>query len=208
VACWWALHGGATRGASGRLNTKQLTLQSHRIRWVQEERRAEQLCPDHKAVGGTDAWDSIVSPAGRGREGMEQRLTLVALGVRDLDVALRFYRDGLGWRLWSGSGGDFGLFVLKGGVGLALYPRHRLAADAGVPDAEGFGGVTIAQNVATREDVDRQLAAAVAAGGILLKAASEKPWGYTGYFADPDGHPWEVAYVPSLSLRDGMLNLE
>jgi uncharacterized protein len=139
---------------------------------------------------------------------MEQRLTLVSLGVRDLETALRFYRDGLGWRMWSGSGGDFALFVLKGGVGLALYPRHLLAADAGVADAQGFGGVTIAQNVATREEVDALLKAAVAAGGELLKAAAEKPWGYTGYFADPDGHPWEVAWVPSLTLRNGMLSLE
>ena len=137
---------------------------------------------------------------------MEQRLTLVSLGVRDLDLALRFYRDGLGWRPWSGSGGDFALFVLKGGVGLALYPRHLLAADAGVADTEGFGGVTIAQNVEKREEVDALLAKAVAVGGVLLRPASEKPWGYTGYFADPDGHPWEVACVPSLSLRDGMLD--
>jgi catechol 2,3-dioxygenase-like lactoylglutathione lyase family enzyme len=139
---------------------------------------------------------------------MEQRLTLVSLGVEDLQRALRFYRDGLGWHLWLGSGGDFALFVLKGGVGLGLYPRHLLAADAGVADMPGFGGVTIAQNVADRAEVDALLTAAVAAGGVLLKPASEKPWGYTGYFADPDGHPWEIAYVPSLPLRNGMLAVQ
>ncbi len=138
---------------------------------------------------------------------MEQRLTLVTLGVSDFERGLRFYRDGLGWSLWSGSTGDFALFALRGGVGLALYPRSLLAADVGVADADGFGGVTIAQNVGSRGDVDALLAAAVAAGGRLLKAASEKPWGYTGYFADPDGHPWEVAHVPSLPLRNGLLRL-
>jgi uncharacterized protein len=139
---------------------------------------------------------------------MQQRLTMITLGVRSLEMAMRFYRDGLGWRPWSGGSSNFALFVLQGGIGLGLYPRHLLAEDAGVPDAGGFGGVTVAHNVATREDVDALLAAAVAAGGTLVRAASEKPWGYTGYFADPDGHPWEVAHVPSLSLTaDGMLDL-
>ncbi len=137
---------------------------------------------------------------------MEQRLTLVSLGVADRERATRFYRDGLGWKLSPGSTGDFVLFVLKGGMGLALYPRKLLAEDAGVDDPGGFGGITIAHNVETPAQVDALLAAAVAAGGRLLRPATEKPWGYTGYFADPDGHPWEVAHVPSLKLQGGMLS--
>lgn len=138
---------------------------------------------------------------------VEQRLTMVALGVRDVEAAVRFYRDGLGWRLSSASTGDFKLFVMQSGVGLALYPRDLLAEDAGVADAGGWGGVTLAQNVTDREQVDELLARAVEAGGTVVSPAVEKPWGYTGYFADLDGHPWEVAFVPSLALRDGMLDV-
>ena len=138
---------------------------------------------------------------------MEQRLTLVSLGVLDVEASVRFYRDGLGWRLSSGSTGDFKLFVLRGGIGLALYPRALLAEDAGLADSGGFGGVTLAHNVADREEVDFLLRRAVAAGGKLISPAVDKPWGYTGYFADPDGHPWEIAYVPSLPLSEGMLDL-
>ncbi len=134
-------------------------------------------------------------------------MTIVSLGVTDLAVSLRFYRDGLGWTLSSASTGDFALFAMAGGIGLALYPRQLLAQDAGVTDPGGFGGVTLAQNVAEREQVDALLAKAVAAGGTVTSPAVDKPWGYTGYFSDPDGHPWEVAFVPSLPLREGMLDL-
>ncbi len=142
-----------------------------------------------------------------GRVSVEQRLTIVSLGVSDLEAALRFYRDGLGWKLSSASTGDFALFAMAGGIGLVLYPRQLLADDAGIDDAGEFGGVTLAQNVSDREQVDSLLAEAVAAGGTVTSPAVEKPWGYTGYFSDPDGHPWEVAFVPSLPLRDGMLDL-
>ena len=139
---------------------------------------------------------------------MEQRLTIISLGVRDIQAALRFYRDGLGWKPSSASGGDFVLFVLQGGLGLALYPRDLLAHDSGARDLGGYGGVTLAYNVTDRPQVDDLLASAVCAGAALLSPAVEKPWGYTGYFADPDGHPWEVAFVPSLLLEDGMLRAE
>jgi catechol 2,3-dioxygenase-like lactoylglutathione lyase family enzyme len=137
---------------------------------------------------------------------VEQRLTLVSLGVADLKAARRFYGEGLGWKQSSASGGDFVLFVLRGGLGLALYPRHLLAEEAGLADPGGFGGVTLAQNVESAAAVDQVLRAAVEAGATLTAPASEKPWGYTGYFTDPDGHPWEVAYVPSLPLSLGMLD--
>jgi len=139
---------------------------------------------------------------------MEQRLTLVTLGVRDLERSVAFYRDGLGWAPWSGSGGDFMLFPLQGGFGLALYPRPTLAEDAGLKDARGWGGMTLAQNVASRAEVDAVLTRAVWAGGTLLRRAAEKEWGgYSGYFADPDGHPWEVAWNPHFEMKRGLLAL-
>jgi catechol 2,3-dioxygenase-like lactoylglutathione lyase family enzyme len=133
-------------------------------------------------------------------DSMDPRLNIVTLGVRNLNQSLRFYRDGLGWKP-SVATGDFILFEL-GGAALALYPRNLLAKDARVaPAGTGFSGVTFAQNVASRGDVDPILAAACDAGATLLRAASEKEWGgYSGYFADPDGNPWEVAWNPHFKL--------
>lgn len=137
---------------------------------------------------------------------MQPRLSIITLGVDDLDRSLRFYRDGLHW-VPAVATGDFCLFDL-GGVALALYPRELLAADAGrKPGGRGFPGVTLAQNVASPELVDRTLADACSAGGVLLAAPSQKDWGgYSGYFADPDGYPWEIAYNPHFTLgEDGRL---
>lgn len=139
---------------------------------------------------------------------MEPRLNIVTLGVRDLERAVSFYRDGLKWPQSSASVGDFAIFKLSTGTALALYPRHLLAADANVTDSGGFGGITLAQNVPDKKTVDRVLAQAVKAGGTLLKAAQTAEWGgYSGYFADPDGHPWEVAWNPFFVLEDGQLRL-
>lgn len=139
---------------------------------------------------------------------MEPRLNIITLGVRNLDVAVGFYRDGLGWPLSGASVGDFAIFNLTTGTALALYPRHLLAEDANVADAGGFGGITLAQNVGTREEVDAILSQVVRAGGRLLKKASQAEWGgYSGYFADPDGHSWEVAWNPHFRLEDGNLVL-
>ncbi|HEX8995669.1 MAG TPA: VOC family protein [Ktedonobacterales bacterium] len=140
---------------------------------------------------------------------MEPYISLITLGVADLERALRFYRDGLRWPLSSASGGDIAFFR-TGGVVLALYPRELLAADARVPaGGAGFGGVTLAHNVASREDVERTLAEAAAAGASILKPAEQAEWGgYSGYFADPDGYPWEVAWNPGFPLRpDGSVQL-
>ena len=102
---------------------------------------------------------------------MEPRISLITLGTRDLERAVRFYRDGLGWATSSAGGGDVAFFQL-GGLALGLYPRHLLAEDAQLPEAgSGFGGITLAHNVRSREEVDAVLDAAVAAGGTLLKAA-------------------------------------
>lgn len=139
---------------------------------------------------------------------MEPRLNIVTLGVRDLAKAVSFYRDGLGWPLSSASVGDFAIFSLATGTALALYPRHLLAADAKLEDRGGFGGITLAHNVADKASVDAVLTQAVALGGTLLKPAQMAEWGgYSGYFADPDGHPWEVAWNPFFSLEGGQLKL-
>ncbi|MBE7459538.1 MAG: VOC family protein [Zoogloeaceae bacterium] len=139
---------------------------------------------------------------------MEPRLNIVTLGVRDLERAISFYRDGLKWPLLSASVGDFALFNLATGTALALYPRGLLADDANVKDGDGFGGITLAQNVSDKETVDQVLAQAVKAGGTLLRPAAKAEWGgYSGYFADLDGHPWEVAWNPFFVLESGQLRL-
>ena len=133
---------------------------------------------------------------------MEQRLSLVTLGVADLERARRFYEDGLGWR--RGNEHPEVVFYQVGGAVLALFSREALAADARIPAADsGFGGITLAYNARTRAEVDAVLAQAEAAGAKILKPAEDAFWGgYSGYFADPDGHPWEVAWNPEWTLAD------
>ena len=139
---------------------------------------------------------------------MEARLNIVTLGVADLPRAIAFYRDGLQWPLSSASVGDFAIFRLATGTALALYPRDLLARDANLADGGGFAGITLAQNVPDKHAVDTVLAQAVKAGGTLLKAATTAEWGgYSGYFADPDGHPWEIAWNPFFVLEAGQLRL-
>jgi uncharacterized protein len=140
---------------------------------------------------------------------VDARIHIVTLGVQDLQRARRFYRDGLGWPQ-SSAGGEEIAFFRMGGVVLTLYPRNLLAEDANLPpNGKGFGGITLAHNVATREEVNAVLAEAVDAGGTLLKPAQDAPWGgYSGYFADPDGYPWEVAWNPFFPFAaDGSLQL-
>lgn len=139
---------------------------------------------------------------------MEQRISLVTLGVADLDRSRAFY-ERLGWRR-SVANAEGVAFFQAGGMVLSLYPRVELAKDAKLPAAgEGFGGIALAYNARTREEVDAVLAEAVAAGATLLKAAKDAFWGgYSGYFADPDGFPWEVAWNPSFPIaEDGSLHL-
>jgi catechol 2,3-dioxygenase-like lactoylglutathione lyase family enzyme len=140
---------------------------------------------------------------------MDQRITLITLGVADLARATRFYREGLGWAP-SGSSveGEIAFFQLNGLV-LGLWPRTLLAEDARLPAGEGWGGLALAQNQRSREAVDAVVAAMVLAGGTLLKAPVATDWGgYSGYVADPDGHPWEIAHNPFWPLAaDGSLTL-
>jgi catechol 2,3-dioxygenase-like lactoylglutathione lyase family enzyme len=139
---------------------------------------------------------------------MEQRLSLVTLGVADLERSAHFYETGLGWRRSSRDEGV--IFFQTPGTIIGLYPRTALAEDVGIdPGGTGFGGVTLAYNARSREEVDMALAVAVAAGGTLMKPAEEAFWGgYSGYFADPDGHLWEVAFNPFWTIdEDGRVSL-
>ncbi len=139
---------------------------------------------------------------------MEQRISLITLGVADLARSRRFYEEGLGWR--PGYTSEEVVFYQAGGLVLALFPRAELLADARLADTgPGVGGIVLAHNVRTREEVDSVLAEAAAAGAAILKPAEEASWGgYTGYFADPDGHAWEVAWNPHWTIEaDGSVRL-
>ena len=128
---------------------------------------------------------------------MEPRISIITLGVTDLPRAVEFYRDGLGLNLYDENTESIAFFQNRG-TWLALYPREALAADVGIDAAgSGFSGVTLAHNVRTREEVDALLDVAVAAGATLVKPAQDTFWGgYSGYFADPEGYLWEVAWNP------------
>lgn len=140
---------------------------------------------------------------------MEQRLSLVTLGVEDLARSRQFYQQGLGWQPSSASTDDVVFFQL-GGMALGLYGKASLAEDAHLPNGgHGFGGITLAYNARTREDVDAVIKLAEQAGARVLKAPEDVFWGgYSGYFADPDGYPWEVAWNPHFAINpDGSLVL-
>jgi predicted lactoylglutathione lyase len=138
---------------------------------------------------------------------VEQRISLITLGVADVSRARTFY-ERLGWR---GQEVEETVFFQAGGMALVLWARHKLAGDAGIEDsgAGGFGGLTLAQNVRSRAEVDGVLANAAKAGAEITQAAGETFYGgYAGYFRDLDGHLWEIAYNPGFQLGpDGALTL-
>ena len=139
---------------------------------------------------------------------MEQRLTLVTLGVKDIARSAGFY-ERLGW-VRSVKKAEGVAFFQAGGIVLSLYPRTELAKDAGLaPEGSGFPGIALAYNTRTREEVDAVLTEAVAAGGTLVRPGYEIFWGgYVGFFADPDGVLWEVAWNPMFPLtEDGAIVL-
>jgi uncharacterized protein len=139
---------------------------------------------------------------------MEQRVSLITLGVTDLKRSSDFY-EGLGWRR-SMAKAEGVVFFQTGGMALALFPRHELAKDANVDaDGSGFNGVSLAYNARSRVEVDSVLAEAEAAGAKIQKPAQEAFWGgYSGYFSDPDGFLWEVAWNPDFTMaEDGSIRI-
>ncbi len=139
---------------------------------------------------------------------MEPHLSLVTLGVASLEVSRAFY-ESFGWKASSASQGDIVFFQMNG-LALALHPRDMLAEDARVAEAgSGFSGVTLAHNCRTPEAVDKAFALALAAGATALKPPETAFWGgYSGYFADPDGYVWELAFNPHFPLdAEGGLTL-
>ncbi len=138
---------------------------------------------------------------------MEQRLSLVTLGTSDFARARAFY-EALGWRTGAAPADDV-VFFQAGGMIVALWDRARLAEDSGVEDAGGWGGITLAYNARSPEDVDRVIAEAEAAGARIPRHGAPTFWGgYSGVFVDPDGHPWEVAHNPHWTIGpDGAVSL-
>ena len=131
---------------------------------------------------------------------MEQRLSLVTLGVRDLDRAREFY-ERLGWQ--RGDDNDDVVFFQTGGLVVGLWDREALAEDSAVEDSGGWGGVTLALNVRSPDEVDSVLEQAREAGAVIGRPGAETFWGgYSGVFVDPDGHPWEVAHNPFWTVTD------
>jgi uncharacterized glyoxalase superfamily protein PhnB len=138
---------------------------------------------------------------------VEQRVSVITLGVADLDRARAFY-GALGWQSTGDPAADVAFFQ-AGGMVFALWDRARLAEDSGVQDSDGWGGVTLAHNVGSPEEVDAVIEQAREAGAAIPRGGGETFWGgYSGVFVDPDGHPWEVAHNPRWTIApDGSVRL-
>ncbi len=141
---------------------------------------------------------------------MQPRVTLITLGVEDLEAAIRFYRDGLGLTTEGIVGaelphGAVAFFDLQAGLKLALWPRTSIAHDTGIPVGRpNATDLTIGHNVSSKVEVDAVMEQAEAAGAVIVKPAHDTFWGgYAGYFQDPDGHLWEVAWNPQWAIDDG-----
>jgi catechol 2,3-dioxygenase-like lactoylglutathione lyase family enzyme len=137
---------------------------------------------------------------------MRPNVTVLTLGVDDLDRAIAFYRDGLGWATEGIVGEEFEygavvFFTLDSGLMLALWPRTSIARDADIPvQPPSATECTLGHNVASRSEVDAVVEHAICAGARLVKPAGETFWGgYAAYFADPDGHLWEIVWNPALN---------
>jgi uncharacterized glyoxalase superfamily protein PhnB len=134
---------------------------------------------------------------------MKQRLNMVTLGVADLPKSRKFYMDAFGWKPAKGSDENI-VFFYHGGIVLGLYPMNLLAEDAGVPvERSGFSGITLAINTKSREELDELYLKVIVAGAKSLIAPRDTFWGgYDCYFADPDGHIWEIAWAPFWEFDD------
>jgi len=133
---------------------------------------------------------------------MKPKISIVTLGVADLQKSLRFYRDGLGFPTHDYKEDAEIIFFKLEGTWLAVYPNDKLAEDVGIAhEGSGFTGITLAHNVSTREEVDAVVRLATDAGATLMKKPQEVFWGgYSGYIADPDGYLWEIAHNPYTDL--------
>lgn len=138
---------------------------------------------------------------------MEQRLSLITLGVRDLARAREFY-EGLGWKSGAAPADDV-VFFQAGCMIVALWGRDQLEEDTAIEDAGGWGGVTLAYNARSPKEVDEVIAQAERAGAHIARYGAETFWGgYSGVFVDPEGHPWEVAHNPNWTIdHDGSIHL-
>ncbi|HXP53120.1 MAG TPA: VOC family protein [Bacteroidia bacterium] len=134
---------------------------------------------------------------------MEQRLTIITLGVSDLNVATDFYENKLGWKRHGNSMGDIVFFQLNG-MQLAIFPRTELAKDAKVAEkGSGFKGFTLAHNVRSEKEVDDTIAALKSKGVKVVKEPQKAEWGgYSSYIEDPDGNLWEIAFNPYMKLDE------
>ncbi len=132
---------------------------------------------------------------------MQPKINLITFGVADFKKSLAFYRDGLGW---SAQVHDDVAFFPLNGIVFAIHPKEKLAEDAGLKvGSNEFSGITVSYNTASEQEVDDILAFAQKAGAIIIKQGQKVYWGgYNGYFADPDGHVWEVAYNPYWKLDE------
>jgi len=137
---------------------------------------------------------------------MQPRISLITLGVADVERARRFY-EGMGWKGETPDGDVW--FFQAGGMIVALWSRAKLAEDSTVTDGGGWGGITLAYNVRSPAEVDAVLEEAKAAGGTIGRTGAETSWGgYSGVFIDPDGHPWEVAHNPGWTIAgDGTIRM-
>ena len=140
---------------------------------------------------------------------MKPRITVITLGVDDLDAAVRFYRDGLGLKTDGIIGTEFeygavAFFDLQRGLKLAIWPRRSLARDSGLPlTAPSATELSLGHNVSSRSEVDAVMAQAERAGAVIVKPAQDTFWGgYAGYFQDPDRHLWEVVWNPQWALAE------
>jgi uncharacterized protein len=138
---------------------------------------------------------------------MEQRVSLVTIGVRSLASSRAFY-EALGWRTEAGPDEDIAFFQ-AGCMVVGLWDRAKLARDSAVEDRDGWGGITLAYNARSPHEVDAVMGEARAAGAVIGREAAPTFWGgYSGVFLDPDGHPWEVAHNPGWVLhQDGSVHL-
>lgn len=140
---------------------------------------------------------------------MKSRISLITLGVDDLEVSLRFYRDGLGLATQGIMGTEFengsvAFFDLQANLKLALWPRKSLAKDSGLPLGKpGASEFSLGHNVSSRAEVNQVMEQAKNAGAVIVKPAQDTFWGgYAGYFQDPDGHLWEIAWNPQWPISD------